>query len=1261
MKKWLDKYEAPKAQNGIEGTMGGLTDKGFNYNGAWGGQFQNGGQASSDSVKHQAGKILSYEQLRGGPGGAPLPQYADPKYMNMLMNDIYPEIKKIMPNASAMEAGEAMDFIFNAGWDKDNKKITKDPRAFALQEYYRKNDPSKLDKEGKWSGRKNPAYSFDQEYSSTIGKLPENERRILMNKGRDWYYKNINNPAPGVPNSNYYDTWYGRIWNTNDFNDFNPNNPKFIPKKQTGGVLQSPMAGADQTVPMYQMGGYVYPTTFVPQAQKGLTFLQPTSSKLPEGYKVPYEIPSTELATSIGGEDGEPAFLVPSFKYGQPLRDPIDEFNRTGEHLGGPFKNIENAERFGEMRHRYVERGQNVPSPYKWWDELENGGNVPGSVGFTYARTQGIPSEGPYGKKTVPSAQKGKKIDIRRVPKRTDSDAENLFEILDPTGLSSWDDIIRSYKDPNTAWWETGLEVLGAIPFLGNIAKVTKPGIHLAKYSNVDKALFNTLPKNKSLSRTVSGASKVGRGTDAYQAYDEYQNGGEMQFYQNGLDWTPRNISEYGSEIPMGQKGKKIPDYLKGPAKGDVTQRGNQQLKTEIPAILSREKKAEEKVQKLVQYKNYDEKAARRAVQNKTKVGERDLKEIQRVETRAAAHPDYNPESSYQQMQALSDAGDLRSRILRGANLLTNQGTPLDLVTGLVTDPGRSFANLTLDAKNQYLNPENSALENATNLGLDLLTVAPTAVSKVASKAPQAVKQTGQYLTQGPLKNAYKLNPWAFKPNEANWYRQVGKPAIDDALQSGMIRGRNEEISQESLTKFLSSKPGDEVTAPYFSKGNVYFSDIPNKNYLIETGLPNKNFQQSYMWKFGEGTGPNDMGVAVLHPDPNLRNLGNFNIYEKNWLRGYKEVPKPKSTFKSEVDWGKWNPETPNYPELINEYNAIEESTKKAGTWMKNPDGSPFQGTPEQFIQQQSSYFKKAFPDGFNITYRGANNNATFRGNLAFSDNPNLGAVYTGNKNSAVPKYGSFDRVIRPDELGKSHQGTPGYMQLAYKPSSSSVGFTAKMSNWDNIDRSLLPIEHRNMKAITQVSRENPSIVTTDDIATYIQDKDLDYAKIENINDGTFFGEEIIYNHKPNNYLKSLWHNVGFFDMTNPNIYKAVVPAAIGTTALGAIEQKKKGGVVKDNDGYWNPENWGKVVEIDSPYITMQGVDQDLIGVSDEGDVQYMTPGKDYKFKGKKVKEYPVGKYGINQQDEKTVQHLDQLLNFTNKPKAKNGWLSKYE
>ena len=113
-------------------------------------------------------------------------------------------------------------------------------------------------------------------------------------------------------------------------------------------------------------------------------------------------------------------------------------------------------------------------------------------------------------------------------------------------------------------------------------------------------------------------------------------------------------------------------------------------------------------------------------------------------------------------------------------------------------------------------------------------------------------------------------------------------------------------------------------------------------------------------------------------------------------------------------------------------------------------------------------------------------------------------------------------------------------------------------------------------------------------------------------------------------------------------------------TATGNLQD---GGIVKDDMGYWNPDNWGKVVEINSNDITMQGVNQPLIGVSDAGDVQYMEPGKDYKFKGKKVKEYPIGKKGIsvNKADENPNQKLDQLLNFTNYNKPTNGgWLDKY-
>ena len=42
-----------------------------------------------------------------------------------------------------------------------------------------------------------------------------------------------------------------------------------------------------------------------------------------------------------------------------------------------------------------------------WGGQFAMGGSLPGAVGFTYARTKGIPSNGPYAKKTKASAQNG--------------------------------------------------------------------------------------------------------------------------------------------------------------------------------------------------------------------------------------------------------------------------------------------------------------------------------------------------------------------------------------------------------------------------------------------------------------------------------------------------------------------------------------------------------------------------------------------------------------------------------------------------------------------------------------------------------------------------------------------------------------------------------------------------------------------------------------------------------------------------------------
>jgi hypothetical protein len=161
----------------------------------------------------------------------------------------------------------------------------------------------------------------------------------------------------------------------------------------------------------YSNVGRNYSPAWGGQFQEGgkLKFLQPTDENLSEGYVIPYNTPSSERAMSIGGEDGEPAYLIPTFKHGKPIYNAVEEFRKTGEHLGGPFKNWMDAEKWEkEVRHPAVEKKQNIQFPI---EEFQMGGSLPGAVGHMYARTQrAAPSNGKYAKKTMASAQNGKEM-----------------------------------------------------------------------------------------------------------------------------------------------------------------------------------------------------------------------------------------------------------------------------------------------------------------------------------------------------------------------------------------------------------------------------------------------------------------------------------------------------------------------------------------------------------------------------------------------------------------------------------------------------------------------------------------------------------------------------------------------------------------------------------------------------------------------------------------------------------------------------------
>lgn len=83
----------------------------------------------------------------------------------------------------------------------------------------------------------------------------------------------------------------------------------------------------------------------------------------------------------------------------------------------------------------------------------------------------------------------------------------------------------------------------------------------------------------------------------------------------------------------------------------------------------------------------------------------------------------------------------------------------------------------------------------------------------------------------------------------------------------------------------------------------------------------------------------------------------------------------------------------------------------------------------------------------------------------------------------------------------------------------------------------------------------------------------------------------------------------------------------------GWLNKYQEGGVIEDDRGQW--AHPGKVTKINSNNITMKGVNYPVLGISDTGDKKVMQPGKDYKFDGNSVTEYPMtqGKNKIGDDD----------------------------
>jgi hypothetical protein len=150
-----------------------------------------------------------------------------------------------------------------------------------------------------------------------------------------------------------------------------------------------------------------------------------------------------------------------------------------------------------------------------------------------------------------------------------------------------------------------------------------------------------------------------------------------------------------------------------------------------------------------------------------------------------------------------------------------------------------------------------------------------------------SLKSAGKYLTtKTPLRNAHKLNPFAFKPQEGMMYRGLGEEGFQDAIESGVFRPKQHGYAPK---RSLAEK----VTTPKQFSSTYY---APSEKFDVV-----KNYGSKYVAevpfegnKFGRRYGRKDWSWSTPRQIP----IDEGRILKKDWLMGYKpiNIPTPTST-----------------------------------------------------------------------------------------------------------------------------------------------------------------------------------------------------------------------------------------------------------------------------------------------------------------------------------------------------------------------------
>lgn len=318
--------------------------------------------------------------------------------------------------------------------------------------------------------------------------------------------------------------------------------------------------------------------------------------------------------------------------------------------------------------------------------------------------------------------------------------------------------------------------------------------------------------------------------------------------------------------------------------------------------------------------------------------------------------------------------------------------------------------------------------------------------------------------------------------------------------------------------------------------------------------------------------------------------------------------------FKSEIDWAKWNKEIPENKALIQEYNAIEKELTKNNSFGINPaTNAPYtRAVPKEIdVVLRSKNFKKSFPD-FNI-----DNDAIYRGERYLRKN------YINNERPADVIFGTSDfegahhytksqnplgEIIHPDKIDEElreygdnileytmpyNSGEVGGINvLAVPKTSKTLTVDANNShfgaiptheklnpqhvtnNTENIKYTIERYGKGDIKGLPSDYSKDKLYANTDSYASALNDglKDYNRVLVKNVYDGIPRPIDVSIINPRNTPIKSIFHNSGMFDMTNPNIYKSLLPIGLGSGAAGAYNANQskyqRGGQMSASAGY---------------------------------------------------------------------------------------------